>query len=406
MAVSFLLSGFFSGAETALFSFRAHELGRMKDGSALDRLVAGLRERPKRLLSTVLFGNMVVNVVFFSVSYQVAQELRPRIGETGVLLVGLGALLAIVVGGEVMPKSLAVLFRRPYGRIAAPPLFVLEKLLLVVLVPLQTLAHGAATLLGGGGPVPVEEDELRMLVSMGAREGVLDSQAERMIGEVLELSDVPVREVMIPRTEMTTFDLEDSREELLERFRREKLTTIPVFRGSMDNMLGVVHIKDVLFRTPDTDLSETVRPILFIPESATVEAALRQCREEATKTAFVVDEYGAVVGLVTVEDMLEEIVGEIADEYDEEASPPIEALDDGLYRVRGDLSLREWCEAMELPLPDLDVDTVSGLVMALSGGLPEEGRSVRFRGLELTVERSTGRRAETVLVRFLDEGGG
>ncbi len=398
LAATLCLSSFFSGSETALFFFQPDELSRMRSGSRLDRAVAALRDRPKRLLTTVLFGNMVVNVVFYSVSFLVALSLRPRVGASGAVALGLGSLLAVLLFGEVVPKNLAVIFHRPFGRAAAVPLLVLERALLVIVAPLGKVGEFAASLLGGRHAPAVQADELQMLANLGAREGLVDAGAGRMIAEVIEMSDVRVRELMVPRVEMVRCDLESSRQDMLALFRREKLTTIPVYEGGVDEMRGVVHVKDLLFREPGVALCDIVRPVPFLPETATVEEALHQCRNEASKTAFVVDEYGSVVGLITIEDLLEEIVGEITDEYDREERPEIELLDDGRLRVRGRLALRQWQELLGVPLPDVDVDTVGGLVMALLERVPRVGDVVRCDGVEFVVEQVSGRRAEVLAV--------
>jgi putative hemolysin len=396
--VTFCLSAFFSGSETALFSLPPDELVRMRQGRRLDRIASSLRDRPKRLLTTVLFGNMVVNVVFYSVSYLVAIDLGPRIGTSGTVLISLGALTAIIVGGEVMPKNLAVLFHVPLSRAVAAPLFVLQNALAAAVLPLEVTAHLAASALTGRRPAAMATEELQMLTTLAAREGVLDPGAGRMIAEVLGLPRTRISELMVPRVEMVSFDLNDPVEELVELFRRTKLTLIPVHDGDVENVLGVVHIKDVAFRQGGSGVREAIRPIPFLPEGATAEEALRSCRDRKSKTAFVVDEYGAIAGLISVEDMLEEIVGEIADEYDVERKPGMQLLGGGRLRVRGDFSLREWCAAMGVPVPQIDVDTVGGLVMALLDKVPVVGDRVAWRGVTFTVESVARRRAVSLLV--------
>ncbi|MFW6189928.1 MAG: hemolysin family protein [Planctomycetota bacterium] len=399
LGVTFCLSAFFSGSETALFSFQPHELQGMADQGRVERIIAGLRRRPKRLLITVLFGNMVANVVFYSFSFLLIVDLKPRIGATAGFVLGLASLLAIIVGGEVVPKNLAALVYKPWGRAAAFPMFLLEHALLPVVIPLEKLVDFVVELIGRGREQALRAEELQELVGLAAREGTFDFGAGRMIAEVIGLSEVRVNELMVPRVEMVTFDVEEPEEELLELFHTSKLTMIPVYRETMDQMLGVIHVKDVLYRPPDRSLQELARPIPFMPETSTVEEALRQCRREQSKTAFVVDEYGAVVGLITIEDLLEEIVGEIADEYDTEIQPPVQVLEDGTFRLRGRLSLRSWAELFEVEVPDMDVTTVGGLVMSLLGKLPEAGDRVEYERMQFTVESVHGRRVESVLVR-------
>jgi len=410
MAITLFLSAFFSGSETALFSFQPHELKRMAEGTGADRLVAALRSRPRRLLITILFCNMVSNVIFYSVSFVVIVALQSRVGTTGSFLLGVGSLAAVVLCGEVIPKNTAVMVYRTFGRIAALPIYVLQHVLLVVLVPLEALADRIVSLFGRDPDHGLRAQELQQLVSLGAREGAFDTGAGRMLSDVIGISDVQLDELMVPRVEMVSFDLQDSPESLLELFRSAKHTLLPVYDGEVDNVLGVVHVKDVLYRDPQQPLRELVRPIPFLPETATVEEALTQCRRAQTKTAFVVDEYGAVVGLVTMEDLLEEIVGEMADEYDVEHHPPVELLSDGSIRLQGRLGLRTWEELFGVELPEMGVTTLGGLVMRLLSKVPEVGDRAEYEGIGFTVESVQGRRVGSVLMRvrpgMAQNGGG
>ncbi|MHC4480620.1 MAG: CNNM domain-containing protein, partial [Planctomycetota bacterium] len=270
LAVAFCLSAFFSGSETALFSFQPHELSGMEGASGAAGAVARLRRRPKRLLITVLFGNMVVNVVFFSVSYLLIVKLEPLVHGTGAFLLGVASLLAIIVGGEVMPKNVAVTFHRPIGRAVALPLLLMQRVLLPLIIPLEKVADVVVSLRGRRAPA-VHAEELEMLAELSAREGVMDVRASQMIAEVIGLAEVRVNELMVPRVEMVSFNLREPEAELLPLFQREKLSVIPVYDGEMDEMRGVVHIKDVLFKARERPLRELVRPVPFLPETATVE---------------------------------------------------------------------------------------------------------------------------------------
>jgi CBS domain containing-hemolysin-like protein len=395
--VTLFLSAFFSASETALFTFQPHELGRMKASHGPDRLVALLRSRPKRLLITLLFANMAANVVFFSVSYLLTLTLAPRIGRVQAVLLDGAALLTVVTFGEVIPKNLAVSFYRLIGRAAAVPLWYLQAVCLPVVAPLERLAEAMASLAGPGEGKSIRPDELEMLVRLGAQEGVLDSGTGQMIAEVIGLSGVRIREVMVPRVDMPAFDLQDAPERLLPLMRGMRLSAVPIYDGRMDNMLGLIRVRDALFRRPGQALRELVRPVPFLPETTTVEEALLCCQREHSNAAFVVDEYGAVVGLVELGDLVEEVVGEIADEYDVQKRPPVDVLGGGRYRLDGRLSLRTWQELSGLPIPEMGVNTVGGLVMALLGKVPEVGDRVKLGGQEFVVEAVQGRRASWVL---------
>jgi CBS domain containing-hemolysin-like protein len=409
LVIAFCLSAFFSGSETALFSLPKDELDDMKDRPGPDRVIALLREQPKRLLVTILFGNMFVNVVFYSVSFAMVLSLAGRLSNTAQMLFGLGSLLAIVLGGEVVPKNLAFTFYRPCARAVARPMFVIQRLLAPVVVPLGRIADLAVALIGGGAGPRVRAEELQTLVYMGAREGVIDAGAEAMITEVIGLSDVRISELMVPRVEVVSFHLNRPESELLRLFRRSKLTMIPVYEAVRDNMQGLIHVKDLLLKDEGQPLAALVRPAPFLPETATIEEALRECQRHGSQTAFVVDEYGALVGLITVEDLLEEIVGEIADEYDADEPPLAQPLGHGRYRLRGAMGLREWLQLSGMAEPaGLEVDTVGGFVMALLDRMPQVGDGVSWGGMQFVVESVDGRRVETILaapLRSEGEGG-
>jgi CBS domain containing-hemolysin-like protein len=239
-----------------------------------------------------------------------------------------------------------------------------------------------------------------MLVDLSEREGVLDVDVSGMIAGVMELSDIPLREVMVPRVQMVAFDVEDPPEELLQLFCSEKCTFIPLYENKVDNVLGVVHVKDLFLKAEEKDLRSLIRPVPFIPETASAEDALKRFRAEHAKMALAVDEYGAVQGLVTIEDVLEEVVGEITDEYDEAESPPVESLGPRKYRLRGELNIREWEELFSMQLPRMPVDTIGGLVTALLDRVPHEGDSAEYGNLKFTVETIRGRRVETVILEL------
>lgn len=400
LAVALCLSAFFSGSETALFSFQPEELARMKAGGRAARAVAALRSRPRGLLVTVLFGNMLVNTVFYVVSFLLVLDLRPHLSGAGQLLLGLSSLLAIIVGGEVVPKNLALTFYRPTGLVAALPLVAMQYAMSPVMAPLEKLADAAAALVRRGR-AHVRAEELQVLVALSAREGALEERAAQMISEVVGLPDVRVSELMRPRVEMAKFDLNDSPDGLLPLFRKAKVGEVAVYDGDPDEVRGVIPLKDALLRPPGQGPRELVQPIPFLPETANAEDALECCRRAGTAMAFVVDERGAVAGLVTVQDLLEQIVGEIADEHEPEQLPDVVVLGEGLYKLQGSVTLREWREAMGTPLPDLGVETVGGFLMASLEKLPEVGDVVRSDAFEFTVESVRARTAGTILVRRL-----
>ena len=402
LAVTFCLSAFFSGSETALFSLPPEESHSGKSASRSERAIDSLLSHPRRLLTTILLGNMVMNVLFYCVSFILIYEYRKQVGGTGSVGLGLVSLLTVIVFCEVMPKNVAVRLAKPWSRVAAVPILVVQKVLFPLVWLLEKLNEGIASLLGRHArPEPlIRSEELQMLVDLSQKEGVLDVDVSGMIAGVMELSDIPLREVMVPRVEMVAFDVEDPPEELMKLFCEEKCTFIPLYEQRVDNVLGVVHVKDLFLKDEKKSLRSLIRPVPFIPETASAEDALKRFRAEHAKMALAVDEYGAVQGLVTIEDVLEEVVGEITDEYDEAESPPVESLGPRKYRLRGELNIREWEELFSMQLPRMPVDTIGGLVTALLDRVPREGDSVEYGNLRFTVEKVHGRRVETVVLEL------
>jgi len=406
LVVSAFLSAFFSGSETALFSLPLEEVRRMEGSGGVEKIIARLLAHPKRLLTTILFGNMVVNVVFYSVSFLLIVEYGKKLGPTGSTALAVASLLIVIIFGELLPKNIAYAFARPLSRISAVPLLVFQKLFTPFVWALETITDGISALFGRrlhAEPF-LRPGELEMLVDLSRRDGVLDHDIGDMIAGVMKLSSTPLRQVMVPRVLMACHDAQDPVEDLEELFRREKHTLIPVYEHRTENMLGVVHAKDFMLREEAADVRSLVQPIAFLPETATVQDALQRFREEKSRMAFVVDEYGSVEGLVTVEDITEEIVGEIRDEYEQEPVPDVERLGQRRYRVRGDLSVHEWHEMFEMDAPELPVDTIGGLVMTLLDRIPREGDVVRYRNLELKVEKTRGQRVASVILELAENG--
>jgi len=407
LAAAACLSAFFSGSETALFSLPREEVKQMDGAPGTAGLIARLLGRPKHLLTTVLFGNMVANVVFFSVSFFLIHRQGERLGRAWCAALNAGALLFIIAFCELLPKNIAVSFARPISRASALPLSVFQKACWPFIFALEKVTDGISVLFGRHlRPEPfLRAEELSMLIELSERDGVLDSDVSAMIAEVVQLSRTSLRQIMVPRVEMACFDIARPPEELAALFRSSKHTLIPVYEGRVDEMLGVIHAKDFLLRDERVGLRKLITPIPFLPETATVEDVLRQMREQHARMAFVVDEYGAVEGLVTLEDILEEIVGEITDEYDAQQGPAVVRIGERRFRLRGDLSVREWHEAFNMEAPELSVDTIGGLVMILLDRIPRPGDRVRYRNLELIVESTRGRRVSSVIAELKDEGG-
>jgi CBS domain containing-hemolysin-like protein len=254
------------------------------------------------------------------------------------------------------------------------------------------------------GPFVTEED-LRTMADVAAEEDSIETEERRLIHSIFEFGDTVVREVMLPRPDMVTVNATDTIEDAIERAIERGFSRLPVCEeGSTDDIIGLVYLKDLVRRARagegTQELRVAVRPATFVPEQKRVSELLREMRTKQFHMAMVIDEYGGTAGLVTLEDLLEEIVGEIADEYDVEL-PAVERLGDGSVRVRGSTPIDDVSEELGTDLPDAEWDTVGGLILNLLGHVPEEGEVVRFEQLELRTERVQGRRIASVVITRL-----
>jgi len=401
-------SAFFSGSETAVFSLSRSQLYRLSHGGPSGRLVAALAGRPRKLLNTILLGNMLVNTAYTALAAAIAIALAQGPGGLpawAVGLISLGMLIVLILVGEVAPKVVALALGERLAILVAPPLAFLQKALAPLLWVLQKVIVTPVTLLLAVPPDArgdVSADELAALLKLSARRGILQHDANTLLQEILELKDLRVRDIMVPRVDLAAFDLARPRGELLDLFRRTKFRKVPAFDLSIDNVVGLLHAKRLVLN-PAAPLRSLLSPVPFVPLQADLERVLLQFRVTRTQMAIVVDEYGGTAGLVTLEDVLEEIVGDIP--APGEAGSPVRQVAPGEYLVEGDLAIHEWRDFVRMDLPSRRISTLGGFVLAQLGHVPQVGEQVRFRNLLFTVEGLRGRRVGTLRVR-LDPAGG
>lgn len=414
LAVLLGLSAFFSGSETALFSLepaRVAELARGERGRR-GRLVARLLARPHHLLVTILFGNLVVNVLFYAMSVVVAFRLE-GVGAHGAAVgVGVGALAAVVVFGEVTPKAAAVVVAERFALWAAPVVAAMAWVvgpLLGVFLRVSDVVSRA--LVGEGRPPGLSGEELKMLIGLSQQQGLIGPRERSLMVRVVELGEVSVREVMLPRVDMVRFRLGRPREELVALIRRSRREFVPVCGDSIDAVVGVVRSARVLLE-PERPVEELVEPVTVVPESRTVEELLREFRSRGLRLAVVVDEFGGTSGVVELDDLTEAVVGEMPEEWDS-AAPMVEELGPRSYLLDARLSVREWSELFAVGLSEEGGElgparpvTVGGFVTTLLGRWPQVGDEVGYRNLRFTVVEMRGRRLGKIRVDLLEDGDG
>ena len=404
MGALLLGSALFSGSETAYFSLPRSRVRKLREeDSFLSSLASGLLASPRRLLISVLLGNLAVNIAYFAVAVELSEHASAE-GRNG-LAVGIGAvsLLALIFLGEFLPKGLALSESRTFARFSAPLLILFQLLLFPIRAVLERMVATISRLFGGPeGAVPTRTAlELKAYVRLTGSAGRLADEEREMIEEVIEFGELKVKEVMVPRVDMVSADLADGRDGFFEAARTGRVSKVVAIDGSPDQVRGFVAVKELLYR-PDASVSSMVRKMPAVPETKTVVSLLKELRASHAHLALVVDEYGGTAGIVAPEDLLEEIVGEIDDEYDELPGPIREAAP-GVLVMAGDLGVREWEETVGFPLPDGKYDTVAGFVANNLGRIPEQGDTVVVGGRRITILTVRGGRVLSMMVRATGE---
>ena len=401
-----MLSAFFSSAETALTMVNKIRMRTLaENGHRQAELVIKIVEDQGKMLSAILIGNNVVNLYASSLATMLATDLfgsRAVGAATGILT------LLILVFGEITPKTISTLSSESISLKYAPFIYTLMWVLTPVIFLVNQLSMLVLRLLRvdpNKKPESITEDELRTIVEVSHEEGVIQMEEKKMITNVFDFGENLAKDIMVPRIDMTFINVDATYDELLETFREEKYTRFPVYEESTDNVIGIINVKDLLLLEGKENFSirDFLRQPLYTYEFKKAAELMVEMRKTLNNIVIVLDEYGATAGLITLEDMLEEIVGEIRDEYDEDEEESVVEIEPGQYRVNASLKLDDLNEYLNLKLESEDYDSLGGLVIGLLDHLPEEGEEVTHKGLRMVVEHMDKNRIETILVYLLEE---
>jgi putative hemolysin len=413
LAICFTLSAIFSAGETSLIS-----LGRVRLAQAIARggkrgkALEIWREDPNSLLTTILICNNGVNIAASTVAAFLAFHLSERYGlnrtQLGFLIAGL-VTLTIIIFGEVAPKLLAI----RQAQVIAPTVIRFFILLDRLVSPLRLFVVWIANrLLRFFGQTPsshvpvVTEEEIFTLIKMGADAGVLEDGEHKMLHGVISLGDMQVREVMVSRTQMDCIDADDDMDHIIDHIIQAGYSRLPVYRENLDNIVGIIYAKDIISILQNRELivlQDILRQPYFVPETKKVDDLLREFQKGRIHLAVIVDEYGGTSGLVTLEDLIEEIVGEIHDEYDVEEKT-IEKMDENLWVVSAQTDIEDVNAALLVALPNVkDLNTLGGFVTDLFGHVPRKGETIGYANVTFTVLAATIRRIDKIQIRRLPD---
>ncbi|MHC5061114.1 MAG: hemolysin family protein [Planctomycetota bacterium] len=396
-------SAFLSGSETAFFNLPRRQI-KIFEASAnkLQKLAAKLLNNPRNLLTSLLFGNMVVNVLFFALASVLSIKVAKQIGPAAGVITAVLAFFVLLLFGEMLPKSLAYSHSGQFCIAAAPAGFICTRILapalrifdFALVTPLLHLLAVPGE--SSGFANTVTTDQFKTLIEASRQRGLISSHENRLFAEVIELGFIKVRHVMRPRVDMIACEITASADKAIQLMTQNSLTKIPVYAKQLDNIVGFLHQRNLLL-APDTPIAKLVKKVNFVPEQKTVDSLLEFFRKSKTDMAIVVDEYGGIAGAVSVEDIVEELIGPI-----ESAGPiePIEQTGPGRYRLAADIAIHDWAQTFGIDLAQTRLATVGGLVTALLGRIPKPGDKAYMSNLKFTVENVRKHRIETLILEL------
>lgn len=407
--VLLVLSGFFNGSETALTAAsRARMHALEQEGNVRARTVNELIKQPEKLIGTILIGNTVVDVLAASLATGLGVAL---FGPAGIVYATTVVSLLIIIFSSVLPKTYALAAADRAALAVAPILRAIIWLLTPLSIALETVVRLLLKLTPSKtddeANILAAHEEIRGTIELGTRGGAFQKVDAAMLGGVLDLRELQVQDVMVHRTKMETVNAAEPADRIVEQVLAGQYSRLPVWRDEPENIIGVLHTKDLLaamarigWAPEKLDIAAILAPPWFVPDTSSLKEQLSQFLARKTQLALVVDEYGVVQGLVTLEDILEEIVGQISDEHDTEAQLRVQA--DGSVSVEGTMAIRDLNRAMGWSLPDEAATTIAGLLMHEAQMIPEIGQAFTFHGYRFEVVRKQRNRVTGVRVRKVE----
>lgn len=399
VVVCLVLSAFFSSSETALTTVNLIRIRNLADnGDKAAAWVLKARRDQSKMLGAILIGNNVVNLSASSMLTVLVTDVfgSQAVGAaTGVLT------LLVLLFGEITPKTIATLEAEKNALRFARVVCLLMTILTPVIFVVNLLSGGVLRLLGVDPNKPTDsitEDELRTIVEVGHEKGVIESEEKEMINNVFDLGDSVARDIMVPRIDMSFVDVEASYEELMEIFRRDHYTRLPVYEDNTDNVIGIINMKDLILLEDRAAFSvrDYLRQPLFTFESKKLSELMIEMRKTSNNIVIVLDEYGATAGLITLEDILEEIVGDIRDEFDADEEDELKEISKGEYLADGSMNLDDINDRLGLELVSEDFDSLGGFMIDRLEHLPAEGEEVDTEEVRLVVEKVNKNRIDKV----------
>lgn len=406
LLVLLCLSAFFSSAETAFTTvnrIRIHSLA--ENGNKRAAIVEKIVDNSAKMLSAVLIGNNIVNISASSLATILAQRMFGNYAvtiATGILTI------FVLIFGEIMPKTIATLSAEKLTLIYSPIIYGIMWLFTPVIIIVNKLSEFLLFILHidpskrGSG---ITETELRTLVDVSHKEGIIETDERKMINNVFDFGDATAKDAMIPRIDMAMADINSSYEDLIELFQRERYTRIPIYEGTTDNVIGIINMKDLLLydKRVDFHVKDFLRKAYYTYESKKLSELMREMKKTSVNIIIVLDEYGVTVGLITIEDLLEEIVGDIRDEYDIDEEDEFKQLSENEYLIEGQMKIDDLNDRLGFHLSSENYDSVGGLIIENLDRIPAAGDSILLDNIRLTVQKLDNKRIDRILVKIISD---
>ena len=398
-----IASGFFSASETSLMSLSKIRLRHMQEeGVKGAKLVANLIEDSNKLLSSILIGNNVVNIAATSISTALFTSLIP--GASGVAIATAVMTVLVLLFGEITPKTIASNNSEKVAIFVARPIKIIIFILRPVVWVFNLVTNIIFKLLGikdKGNQPYITEEELKTMVNVSHEEGVLEIEERQIINNVFQFGDMQAKEAMVQRLDMIAINSEDKYEEIIDMFKNEKFSRMPVYNESIDDIIGILNVKDIIFLNDEEieafDINNYIREPFFTYEFKKITQLLEEMKKEKSQIAIVVDEYGGTSGLITIEDLVEVIVGDIEDEYDEE-DEEIEVIKEDEYIVDGSIKITDVNELIGVRLESEEFDSIGGYIIGFLRRLPEENEVIEVDNIKFCIESLDKNRIKKVRI--------
>ena len=388
-----MLSAFFSASETAIFSLSSFKLHKLSEKYSKARAVKALLKKPIRLLSAIVFGNMLVNISIASLSTAIFVK---AFGENGLFLAVFLSGILILFIGEVLPKTLAIHTAERLSLIVSPVIIVFSKIFYPIIIVMEKIVDSLSYfIVKKPRTSSLSDEEFKATLLQSKKDGQISAQEEKMISHVLEFKDTQASEILIPRIDIEGIDTKLSQSEILDVLRDKKHSKFPVYEGSLDNIVGILYAKEV-FLNSDKDYHDFLHSPMFIPESKGIDDLLKLFLEKNERVAIVLDEYGGAEGLITFEDISEEIFGEMYDEFEKIVEQMVE-ISRNTWKVSGKTPIKSVNMTLNLDIPE-EEDTIAGFLLSKWERIPRSNEKIEFKNIIFTIERATARRIVSIII--------